>query len=153
VVGTISYRTSAALQYIPEITRAAVTTGGIDRLRTAVTGRFGSDALASSIHTFPDPPIGSTAMGVTSHLEPQREISLDTGLRGNDAFRLVTVSSMFANGQQYDANVIRWTDPGGGERFLRLTDGTRRNAHLFAAPVEIAVGGSFELIKEPGSDW
>jgi hypothetical protein len=153
VVGTASYRTAAGLQYIPSISQADVFTGGTDRLRTVLSGQFGSDATVRSTRTFPDPSIGSTAVGLTVRFETQNAISLDAALLGSDALRLVGMSSMFADHTQYDADVLQWLDPGGTVHMLRLTDATPRDSHLFSSPIEIAVGGYFELIKEPGSSW
>ena len=153
VVGTASYRTAAGLQYIPSISQADVFIGGSDRLRTVLSGQFGTDATVRSTRTFPDPPIGSTAVGLTVGFETQNAIPLDAALLGNDAMRLVSMSSMFADHSQYDADVLRWLDPAGTVHTLRLTDATPRDAHLFSSPMEIAAGGYFELIKEPGSSW
>ena len=153
VVGTASYRTAAGLQYIPAISQADVFTGGSDRLRTVLSGQFGSDATVRSTRTFPDPPIGSTSVGLAVRFETQNAIPLDAALVGNDALRLVGMSSMFADHTQYDADFLRWQDPGGTIHTLQLTDATPRDAHLFTSPMEIAVGGYFELIKEPGSSW
>jgi hypothetical protein len=153
VVGTASYRTAAGLQYIASISQAEVFTGGSDRLRTVLSGQFGSDATVRSTRTFPDPPIGSTSVGLTVRFETQHAIPLDAALLGNDALRLVGMSSMFADHTQYDADYLRWVDPGGTVHTLQLTDATQRDSHLFSSPMEIAGGGYFELIKEPGSSW
>ena len=48
-------------------------------------------------------------------------------------------------------NVIRYEDPLGATHTFALSDATPRDAHLFAAPLEI--GSWFELIKTPGSTW
>ena len=153
VIGTISYRTAAGLQLIPQPTRADVTIGGSERLRTVFSGQFGADAQVNSSHSFPDPPIGSTVTTITTHFQAERNITLDAGLLGNDALRLVGFSSMFASQQQYDASAIRWIDPRGEVHFVRLSDSSPRDAHLFSSPMPIAVGGYFELIKETGSTW
>jgi len=153
LVGTMSYRTAAGLQYIPSVSRADVFTGGSDRLRTVLSGQFGSDALVSSTRTFPDPPIGSTTVGVSVSFQSENAVHLDGSLLGNDAFRLVGLSSMFSSPSQHDADILRWEDPSGAVHTLRLTDTTPRDSHLFSTPMEIAPGGYFELIKEPGSIW
>ncbi len=153
VVGTASYRTAAGLQFIPSVSRADVLLGGSDRLRTTLTAQFGSTAQVISIRTFPDPPLVSTAVGLTIDFQASGSIALDATHLGNDVFRLGTVSSMFAGVSQYDADAIRWEDSGGTVHTLRLTDATPRDGYLFAAPQEISPGGFFELVKEPGSTW
>jgi hypothetical protein len=153
VVGSFSYRTAGGLQYIPVGTMAEVFTGGADRLRIVRDGQFGADATTRSTCIFPDPPIGSTTVALTTRFEAQQEISLNSGLLGNDAFRLAGLASMFASGTQYDADAIRWKDPGGVEHVMLLSAATPRDAHLFPSPVEIIVGGYFELVKGTGSSW
>ena len=153
VVGTTSYRTAADFHYVPTVSQAQAFTGGADRLRTIVTGQFGTDASTVSTRTFPDPPIGSTTTGLTIGFEALQDIHLNAGLLGNDAFRFGGMASMFASTSQYDANLLRWKDPNGGVHTLQLSDATPRDSHLFASPMEISVGGYFELLKEEGSTW
>jgi len=153
VVGSFSYRTAGGLQYIPVGTTAEVYTGGTDRLRVVRNGQFGADATTSSTCIFQDPPIGSTTVSLTTRFEPQQSIALDSSLLGNDALRLAGMSSMFASGTQYDADAIRWEDPGGVEHVMMLSEATPRDSHLFSLPVDIAVGGYFELVKGTGSSW
>ena len=153
VVGTASYRTAAGLQYIPSVSQTDVFIGGSDRLRTVLDAQFGTDAQVASACTFPDPLIESTAVGLTIGFEAKNAVALDAAQLGNDAFRLGSLSSMFASESQYDANILRWEDPAGAVHTLQLTNATPRDAHLFASPQEIAVGGFFELLKEPGSTW
>jgi hypothetical protein len=153
VVGTVSYRTSAGLQYVPTVLRSDVTIGGAARLQTTVSGQFGADATVSSTTTFPDPPIGSTAIGLTTQFQASRNISLSPAQLGNDAFRLGGLSSMFASPTQFDASIIRWRAADGSVHEVPLSAATPRNSYLFAAPMQIAVGGYFELLKGPGSAW
>ncbi len=153
VVGSFSYRTAGGLQYVPVGTTAAIGTGGADRLQLIREGQFGADATTRSTATLPDPPLGSTTVTLTTRFEAQQPITLDAGLRGNDAFRLVSLSSMFADPFQFDASAIRWRDPGGDEHVMFLTANSPRDSHLFAAPLEIAVGGYFELVKGTGASW
>jgi len=110
--------------------------------------------------TFPDPQVGTTLTGVTVEFLASQDIHLDAGQLGSDAFRLLTLSSMFAGineassgGYQpcYDANVLRWEDPNGLIHMLRLDDDTPRDQHLL--PTATVLGPWFELIKEPGSAW
>ncbi len=154
VAGSFAYRTTDGLQYTPSGVSAAVTIGGeSDRLRIVRDGRFGEDATVCATCTFPDPPIGHSTLGLTTRFEARQSIDLDPALRGNDAFRLVGMSSMFANPREYDADTVRWLGPDGVGHELPLTAATARDVHLFPEPVEIAVGGYFELVKHAGSSW
>jgi hypothetical protein len=72
---------------------------------------------------------------------------------GNDAFRLGGLSSMFASPTQFDASIIRWMGADGSVHEVPLSGATPRNSYLFAAPMQIAVGGYWELVKGPGSTW
>jgi len=153
VAGSFAYRNADGLQYIPVGTSAEVTIGGADRLCIVREGRFGEDAAVRATCTFPDPPIGSTTLELTTRFEARRSIALDPALRGNDAFRLAGMSSMFARPHLYDADAVRWLGPEGEGHEMPLTAATSRGAHLFREPVEIAVGGYFELVKRMGSSW
>jgi hypothetical protein len=153
VVGTFSYRTSAGLQYVPSVTRSDVTTGGAARLQTSVTAQFGSDATVSASNTFPDPPAGTTTIGVTTQFQANRNISLSQAQLGNDAFRLGGLSSMFVSPTVFDSSIVRWRAADGSVHEVPLSAATPRNSYLFAAPITIAAGGYFELIKGPGSTW
>jgi hypothetical protein len=153
VVGSFSYRTAGGLQYIPSGTAAEVYTGGTERLRVVRDGQFGADATTSATCIFLDPPIGSTTVSLTTRFETHESIALNSALLGNDALRLAGMSSMFASSTQYDADAIRWKDPAGVEHVMMLSDATPRDSHLFFSPVEIAVGGYFELVKGTGASW
>jgi len=60
---------------------------------------------------------------------------------------------MFARPTQFDASSIRWRAADGSVHEVPLSAATPRNSYLFAAPMQIAVGGYFELLKGPGSAW
>ena len=153
VVGSPSYRTAAGLHEIPTVLQAELFTGEPDRYRTVVSAQFGTDASVYSIRTFPDPDIGLTTTGLTIGFEAQQNITLHPGFLGNDAFRMGSMGSMFSDESQYDADLLRWTDPDGTLHSLRLTNATPRNAHLFSSPMEISVDSFVELVKEHGSTW
>ena len=153
VVGTVSYHTPAGFQYIPSIVRSDVTFGGSVRLQTVVSGQFGTDAAVSSTSTFPDPPVGSTTIGLTTQFQASRNIGLNVAQLGNDAFRLAGLSSMFSGPTQFDASIVRWMGADGQVHEMALSAATPRNSYLFAAPMQIAAGGYFELVKGPGSTW
>jgi hypothetical protein len=155
VVACPSYRKSGEvlLQFIPTITQAEVETGlpAGERIRNTLTANFGSDANVTSVRTYPEPAIELTRTGVSVGFDTLQSISLDTSKLGTDAFRFVTVSSMFSNSAVYDANVLRWETPDGLVKTFRLTNGTPRNAHLLEPGTQL--GCWFELVKEPGSTW
>jgi hypothetical protein len=151
VVATVSYRTSAGLQFLPTVERADVTTGIPERVRSVVTAQFPGAAAVTSTRVYPDPILRRTETLVNVRFEATSSIALDAGLIGSDAFRLMTVSSMFANEAQYDANVLWYEDAAGLVHELRLTNATPRGAHLMPAAVEM--GDWFALRKEPGSTW
>ncbi len=153
VIGTASYRTPSGLQLVPTVSRADVTTGISGRYSVAVQADFGSSAHVTSAVSFPDPPIGQSTARLDVTFNPTSDITLASAqpFPGNDRFRVMTVSSMFASPTQYDANLIRYQDSSGAVRTFSLTGATPRDAHLFAAPV--AISSWFELVKTPGSTW
>ena len=153
VIGTPSFRTTSGLQLVPSISRADVTTGFSELYSVSLQGNFGSLASITSTVHFSDPGIRQSTARMDLSFSALSNIALATAspFPGNDRFRLTTVSSMFASATQYDANVIRYEDPLGATHTFALSDATPRDAHLFAAPLEI--GSWFELIKTPGSTW
>lgn len=153
VVGAASYRTSSQFNFIPTIHYGEVFTNGSVRYESRITGQYGSRADYLSTREYPDPPIGQTAVDVHSRFTARRSIRLHTDpyFVNNDRFRIMTVSSMFANDTVFDANAIRYEDDEGDIHLIDLTNNTPRNAHLLNQAVEI--GGWFELIKGSGSTW
>lgn len=158
VVGSSSYRTPggtpADFHFVPTVIRADVTTGlpTGERIAVELTANFDAMASVTSRRTFPDPPLGETTTGLSVTFEALQAISLDPNQLGNDAFRLLTVSSMLASPDVYDANVLRYEDPNQVAHTIRLADrfGTPDPfGDLFPAPVEL--GTWFELVNEPGS--
>jgi hypothetical protein len=69
----------------------------------------------------------------------------------NDRFRVLTLSSMFADNERFDANAIRYEALGGAVTTLTLRKTTTRDEHLF--PRAIPVGSWIELVKGRGSSW
>ena len=155
VLAAPSYRTPGGtavdFHFPPAVERAEVTTGAPQRVQVVVTGNFGEAATLSSIRTYPDPAIGRSESRVTVRFEVNQDIALDGSALGKDALRLLTVSSMWADSQTYDADVLRYEDAAGIIRTLRMGSVQGRGAHLIADGT--ALGSWFELIKEPGSTW
>jgi hypothetical protein len=117
----------------------------------AGTGSYGSLATVESIRGYAvDPVIGTTTFTVDFTFEASQDIDLEGAGLGNDAFRLITLSSMFASraAGEYDASSLEVEESGGGTTTLALQDTTPRDAFLFGAPVETAVGSTFELLQD-----
>lgn len=94
-----------------------------------------------------------TAFRLESHFTAVSDIPLATGTTfvGNDRFRILTVSSMYAGSTRFDADFIRILGADGQIVTLDLREGVSRDAHLFENPV--AVGTWFELVKGRDSTW
>jgi hypothetical protein len=165
VVTSLSYRSPGLLHLVPRVTNALLTTGGADRVRNELEANFSPDralvASIRSIRSYPDPIVGRTMTGLSLRFEAVSEIALDAAQRGNDAFRLLTLSSMYSDKNVYDTNVIRYEDGDSKVHSVRLADlldrrRGKRAFHLFPegdTPHPVVLGRWFELVKEPGSTW
>jgi len=143
-----------SLDLIPDMSRADVAAGGADRLVVTGTGSYGGRATLVCSRRYPDPEIGRTSVIVTYTWTAVQAVTLTPGLRGQDDFRLVTLSSMLASTSAglYDARYLAVTDPQGRRRTLEVSDQVR-NAHLFPTPRAIGVGRSFALLKDNAATW
>jgi hypothetical protein len=153
VVGAPSFRTASGLQFIPQVSRADVQTGGSPVYVNDLRGTYSGGASIVSTRTYASPPLERTGVGLDVRFDAPAPIALSSFGRGFDRFRLLTVSSMFASPTVFDADVIRYEDPAGVIRTidiapLKPTSGAR---HLFSQPID--VGGWIELVKSPGSSW
>ena len=164
VLGSASFRTTAdSLRLVPDVARAELSTGGPERVKNELEARFGpAAATVRSVHRYPDPVDGRTTTGLSVGFEAGQDIALDARQLGNDAFRLLTLSSMYSSDRAYDANVLRYSGPDGVIQTVRIGDllkekGGRRGFHLLPGegkvPRAVALGDWFELVKEPGSTW
>jgi hypothetical protein len=154
VMACPSFRPSGdILQLIPTITAAEVDTGlpAAERIRNTLTANFGIDANVTSVRTYPDPATGRTSASVSVGFNALQSILLDAGQIGNDAFRFVTVSSMFSNSMEFDANLLRWETPDGRVETFHLNNSTPRDAHLLSPGTQL--GCWLELVKKSGSTW
>lgn len=153
VIGTPSFRTPSGLELIPSVARADVTTGVPERYCVAVQGHYGTGAQVTSTSAFPDPIVGKSSAKLDLAFTAVTDIALAAGkpFVGNDRFRMLTLSSMWYSASVFDANLLRFEDSLGTIRTFALTAATPRDAHLFAAPIE--VGSWIELVKTPGSTW
>ncbi len=118
----------------------------------STTGDYGAAATVTSTRDYSaDPVVGTTTFTVDFTFEALQNIDLDTARSvGNDAFRLITLSSMFASRAtgEYDASSLEVEEAGGGTTQLVLTDATPRDDFLFIAPVETTVGNTFTLLQD-----
>jgi tetratricopeptide (TPR) repeat protein len=152
VLGTPSFRPrQAPLSLVPQVADAEIITGGSDQVRIGIQGHHGTKADVSLARAYPASAIGRSSMNLSVKLVAREPIELDKDLRGTDAFRLLTVSSMFATENQYDANVLRYQDRAKVVHTIKLDRATPRNAHLLPRGIEL--GTWFELSKTPGSRW
>ena len=133
--------------------RADITTGGSVRYENTVSGRFATLGEVRSTRTYYEPVIEQARFDLGVHFDALTDIRLATGASfpGNDRFRVLTASTMFADSLQYDANVIRFQDARGRIQELQLTNATPHDRHLF--PTALEIGHWFELIKTDGSTW
>jgi hypothetical protein len=164
VIGSPSFRARGqAIRLVPEVTGADLSAAGMVRIQNTLQARFGSIATVKSVRSYPDPVVGRTTTRVSVSFEVLQDIALEPRERGNDAFRLLTVASMYSSDQLYDANVLRYAGPSGAvQPIVRISDllkasGGTRPFHLFRydGPDHKApdLGAWFELVKEPGSGW
>jgi hypothetical protein len=152
VVGTPSFRNrKAEFNFIPQVTRAEIKTGGTDPLGIEIQGHHGTKADVSLARTYPPAAINRTTMSLSVKFVSREPIELDKDLRGTDAFRLLTLSSMFATEDQYDVNILRFEDQAKVVHTIKLDRTTPRSAHLLPRGTEL--GTWFELTKTPGSRW
>lgn len=155
LVGSPSLRlpggTPADFLFLPEVDEARVSTGGADRIAIVVDARFLAMALVTSTRAYRDPQVGRTETDLSVRFEATAAIALDSATLGSDAFRLLTVSSMWSDAATYDANVIRFEDETGQTRIVRTDTIDGRGRHIW--PSADGLGSWLELVKEPGSDW
>ncbi|MGE3109126.1 MAG: dockerin type I domain-containing protein [Phycisphaerales bacterium] len=142
------------LDIIPEMSRADVTTGGGVRVRVQGTGTYGPRASLVCGRMYPDPEVGRTVAEVEYTWTALQSITLSAAERGNDALRLVMLSSMLAStpAGAYDGRYLRVTDPLGRARTVELSDQVR-DAYVFPAPRPTAPGRSFTLYKDNAATW
>lgn len=147
------------LDLIPDMLGADVFTGendAEDRIAIENAGVYGTQASVVTRHLWPDPVIGRTETVVSYTWVAGADITLVSGGtgRGFDAFRLVMFSSMLAGADDgvYDARYLRVSPATGPSRTIEIPDAPR-DRHLFAAPVPVAVGGAFSLLKDNLATW
>ncbi len=116
-------------------------------------GTYGAFATVSSERDYSsDPVVGASSFTVTYSWQANQAIPLQQ--LGNDAFRLLTLSSMFANRTtgEYDASSVV-VNGVSGTSTVTLTNSTPRNAYLFGSPREIAVGSKFTVVQDTAATF
>jgi len=166
VVASPSYRTSEAFRFVPRVTKANLVTISAkpdERLRSEVwldavfqSGRRSDSASIRSAHRYLAPASNGTGTFFHLDFEAKEDLVLDPKELGKDAFRLLTLASMYSNKEKFDANVVRYearTEQGCADPpkkvTLRIGDAMARDAFLL--PHRTELGSWFELVKEPGS--
>ncbi len=140
--------------YVPDGMGGMVPDGPPQRSDFTITGfgDYGPAATLESVRDYSaDPVVGETTFTVSFTFTANQNINLETSRSvGNDAFRLLTLSSMFANraAGEYDASSLEVQEAGGGTTDLLLEDSTPRGAYLFPSPVATAVGRTFTLFQD-----
>ena len=136
--------------------------GGTDRVRGRFATRFGAVAEGHSIFQFPDPALAQTTTHLRVAFEARQPISLDPSRRGSDAFRLLTLASMYAGATEFNASELRYFDLDGTKQAVSIADRIqdhqgKRGFFLFEGedqqPQAVATDGRFHLVKGPGSTY
>jgi hypothetical protein len=150
VIGSVSFRTAAGLQLIPSVSRADVSaTGSVATVR--LTAQFGTQASEMTTYTHPLASVGQTVTNATVSFVVNQPITLDSASFGQDALRVLTVSTMNTGTGAWDSSVLKYGDANGNAQYLSLSSTV---GHLFAMPQPLAaVGPWFAALKEPGSSW
>ena len=152
LISAPSFRTNSRFHLIPDVSRADVDVRrgvyGSD-ISYAFDDRFSGTTSLSLV----PPDVAQTTVNIAAAFEAQRNISLSTDPLHDrsDRMRMLTVSSMFSDNDQYDANLIRYELKSGTVREFRIDENTDRGEHLFSRALEI--GSFIEIVNEPGSLW
>jgi len=139
---------------IPSVRNATVfASGRRQNYRSRIRARFGSAATLVSDRRLVSVRPNRSVFRLTTNFAALSDLDLATGAEfvGNDRFRVLTFSSMFADPSRFDASAIRFVSPGGAVTTIPINGATPRDTHLLSAPAE--VGGWVELVKARGSTW
>lgn len=156
LIASASFRPQGeALELIPVVSRIDVSLGPNNTVALQQTAAFGT--LATEIVTL-EFPLGSferTEVRGTISFVVNEDITLQADLLGKDAFRLLTVSTMFATlAEGWDTSALQFVDRHGVRQQLELSDATPRDSHLFLQALPLALtNAAFSTVKEPGSAW
>lgn len=149
-----AYRTNQTLDLVPTISRVSIYAKGTrEDYRSKITASFPGIAAVQLGHGLESLQVGRTRFTLETRFTALAAIALSRSeeVIANDRFRVLTLSSMFADNERFDANAIRYEAPGGEVTTLPLRKTTPRDAYLF--PRAVAVGSWIELVKGRGSAW
>ncbi|MFN8392923.1 MAG: hypothetical protein U0136_21700 [Bdellovibrionota bacterium] len=150
VVGSVSFRPRGSqLFFIPTVERADVVTRDRAGPEVALIGRYGEIAEVRSVRAYNiRSELGLTTMSCHVTVCALQEIQLDPACLGNDAFRLLTLSSMYARPDRYDGNLLRWGHGTGvAELDLRAAP-SELNGYLLKHP---QAARELSVLKQRGS--
>lgn len=149
-----AYRTNQTLDLVPTISRVSIYAKGTgEDYRSKITASFPGIAAVQLGHGLEGLQVGRTRFNLESRFTALADIALSRSeeVVGNDRFRVLTLSSMFADNERFDANALRYEAPGGAEVVVPLQNTTPRGAYLL--PSAVPVGSWIELVKGRGSTW
>lgn len=155
VVAGPSFRPEGApLDLAPQMLLGRVTALRGQEPQVLSTGSFDGAALFTGTRRYVAPRLGVSTVEVTWTWRAIRPIVLDPTQRGNDAFRLMTLSSMLADADLglYDARYVRVRQSTGLARTTQIDDSVR-GRHLFASPQPLGLGGDVTLFKDHRATW
>jgi hypothetical protein len=149
-----AFRTGEGLDPVPEVSRVTVyAKGAREDYRSKITAAFPRVASVQLFHGLDGVQVGRTRFEVEARFTTLAQIALSRSeeVIANDRFRVLTLTSMFADKERFDADAIRYQALGGEVVTLPLRNTTPRDAYLLtrAAPV----GSWIELVKGRGSRW
>ncbi len=155
VVGCHAFRTAAGdLDLTPTVSKATIYASGPRQgYRSVLQTSFPGLASLVLERRLLSARTNRTTFRLENFFTATADIPLATGdpFTGNDRFRVLTVSSMFAGSTRFDADLIRIQAATGEIVTLDLAEGAPRGQHLFETPV--AAGTWFELVKGRNSTW
>lgn len=154
VVGPSFRPEGAPLDLVPQMLLGRVTAQPGEEPQVLSTGSYGGAALFTGTRRYVAPRLGSTSVEVSWTWRAIRPIVLDPAQRGNDAFRLITLSSMLADAGLglYDARYVRVLQSTGQAQTTEIDDALR-GRHLFQAPQPLGIGGKVTLFKDRRATW
>ena len=154
VVTSPAFRTNETLDLVPDVSRVTVTARGQrENYRAKITAAFPGSAALELRRGLEGLQVGRTRFSLSSRLQVLADINLSKAeeVLANDRFRVLTLSSMFADNLRFDANEVRYEALGGADGSLPVRNATPRDGNIFPEPV--LVGSWIELVKGRGSSW
>ena len=146
-VGSCSFRTADnTLHHLPTVMR--VDLDFEPHLRVRILGRFEDLAEIVLERTYRASTVHRTVMTLHSTFVALKEIELSSAHLGIDAFRLFSISSMYAGVDCYDGNLLRYRTRGSSSAELDLRKSDIRGRYLFSGRESAS---EIFLLKQTGS--